>query len=110
MLMDQPPCWQDGKKQNPCALAHYDRVVHGHTDLRADWLGWKQRGRYLVAPDGQRISPERMRGIMWRLEAEARRDAARTRNAKRKVSQGCVKVVVVELADWQARHFGNRAG
>lgn len=103
--MDRPPCWQDGKKQNPCALAHYERVVHGHTDLRADWLGWKQRGRYLVAPDGQRISPERMRGIMWRLDAEARRDAARARNAKRKVSQGSVKVVVVELADWHARHF-----
>ncbi len=110
MLMDQPPCWQPGPKQNPCALAHYNRVVHGHTELRADWLGWKQRGRYLVAPDGQRISPERMRGIMWRLDAEARRDAARTRNVKAKVSQGPVKVVVVELADWHARHFGSRAG
>lgn len=109
-MMDRPPCWQDGKKQNPCALAHYERVVHGHADLRADWLGWKQRGRYLVAPDGQRISPERMRGIMWRLDAEARRDAARARNAKRKVSQGSVKVVAVELADWHARHFGSRAG
>lgn len=43
------------------------------------------------------------------MDAEARRDAARARNAKAKVSQGCVKVVVVELADWQARHFGSRA-
>lgn len=51
-----------------------------------------------------------MRGIMWRLDAEARREAARARNAKRKVSQGSVKVVVVELIDWHARHFGNRAG
>lgn len=83
--------------------------MHGHTELRADWLGWKQRRRYLVSPDGQRISPERMRGIM-RLDAEARRDAARTRNAKAKVLQGPVKVVVVELADWHARHFGSRAG
>jgi hypothetical protein len=107
MLMDQPPRWQDGQKQNPSALAHYARVVHGHTELRADWLGWKQRGRYLVAPDGQRISPERMRGIMWRMDAEARRDAAKARNAKAKVLQGCVKVVVVDLADWQARHFGS---
>ena len=32
--MDRPPCWQDGKKQNSCALAHYERVVHGHTDLQ----------------------------------------------------------------------------
>ena len=51
-----------------------------------------------------------MRGIMWRLDAEARRDAARARNVKRKVSQGSVKVVVVDLADWHARHFGSRAG
>ncbi|QND81970.1 hypothetical protein H4W19_03790 [Pseudoxanthomonas mexicana] len=79
-------------------------------DLRADWLGWKQRGRYLVAPDGQRISPERMRGIMWRLDAEARPDAARVRNAKRKISQGPVKVVFVDLADWHASRFGSRAG
>lgn len=91
-------------------MNNYERVTHGHSDLRADWLGWKQRGRYLVVPDGQRISPERMRGIMWRLDAEARRDAARARNAKRKVSQGSVKVVIVDLADWQARHFGSRAG
>lgn len=110
MLMDRPPCWQDDRKQNPFALAHYDRIVNGHTELRANWLGWKQRGRYLVAPDGQRISQERMRGIMWRLDAEARRDAARARNAKAKDLQGCVKVVVVELAAWQARHFGSRAG
>lgn len=110
MLTDRPPCWIDGAKPNPCAQAHYDRVVHGHTELRADWLGWKQRGRWLVSPDGKRISPERMRGIMWRQELEARRDAARARNAQRQVSPGCVKVVVVELADWQARHFGGRAG
>ena len=58
----------------------------------------------------QRISPERMRGIMWRMEAEVRRDTARARNAKAKVSQGYVKVVVVDLADWQAQHFGSRAG
>jgi hypothetical protein len=51
-----------------------------------------------------------MRGIMWRLDAEARRDAARARNAKRRVTQGPVKVVVVDLADWHARHFGSRAG
>ena len=27
-------CYQSGKP------THYERVVHGHTDLRADWLGW----------------------------------------------------------------------
>lgn len=37
MLMDQPPCWRPGPNRNPRALAHYNRVVHGHTELRADW-------------------------------------------------------------------------
>ena len=90
--MDRPPCWQDGNKQNPCALAHYERVVHGHTDLRADWLGWKQRGRYLVAPDGQRISPERMRGIMWRWAAHLW--MARQRTLSAQLPQSRVLVVL----------------
>lgn len=44
------------------------------------------------------------------MDAEACGDAGGARNAKAKVSQGCVKVVVMELADLQARHFGSRAG
>ena len=91
-------------------LSGYQFLCDEQRPSHADWLGWKQRGRYLVSPDGQRINPERMCGIMWRMDAEARRDAARARNAKAKVSQGCVKVVVMELADLQARHFGSRAG
>lgn len=62
------------------------------------------------ADNPSKRTQERMGGIMWRLDAEARRDAARARNAKAKDLQGCVKVVVVELAAWQARHFGSRAG
>lgn len=51
-----------------------------------------------------------MRGILWRQELEARRDAARVRNEKRRVLQGTVKVVVVNLADWHAQNVGSRAG
>lgn len=107
-----PPCWpEDRTKPNPCALAHYARVVNGHNDLTADWLGWKQRGHWLVSPAGDRISPERMKGVLWRLQQEERLTAARNRNASRKaVRQQLVKVVVVDLADWQAQRFGSRAG
>lgn len=112
MPMNRPPCWpKDRTKPNPCALAHYARVVDGHTDLTADWLGWKQRGRWLVSPAGDRISPERMKGVLWRLQQEERLTAARNRNASRKaVRQQLVKVVVVDLAYWRAQRFGSRAG
>ena len=38
--------------------------VHGALDLEGAWLGWRLRGRDLVSPDGDRISPERLRGLM----------------------------------------------
>lgn len=86
--------------------AIYARVVDGHNDLTADWLGWKQRGRWLLSPAGDRINPERMKGILWRLQQEERLTAAHNRNASRKaVSQGSVKVVVVDLADWHAKRY-----
>ncbi|WP_181444063.1 hypothetical protein [Pseudoxanthomonas sp. z9] len=52
-----------------------------------------------------------MKGVLWRLEQEERLTAARSRNASRKaVRRQLVKVVVVDLADWQAQRFGTRAG
>ncbi|MGS1079136.1 DUF3653 domain-containing protein [Pseudoxanthomonas beigongshangi] len=80
-------------------------------DLDGEWYGWKQRGRYLVSPEGDRLTLERMKGLSWRLHMEERVTAARNRNASRKaVRQQMVKVVVVDLADWQAQRFGTRAG
>ena len=80
-------------------------------DLTGEWYGWKQRGRYLVSPEGDKLTLERMKGIAWRLDMEARLSATRARNAARKaVSQGLVKVVVVDLADWHTQRFGTRAG
>lgn len=110
--MNRPPCWPvDRAQPNPCALAHYARDVDGHADLTADWLGWKQRGRWLVSPSGERISPERMKGILWRQQQEEHLSAARNRNSSRKaVRRQMVKVVVVDLQDWHAQRFGTRAG
>lgn len=112
MSIVRPPCWPtDCTKPNPCAVQHYARVVDGHNDLSGDWYGWKQRGHWLVSPSGDRISPERMKGLIWRLAQEECLAATQSRNAARKaVSRGLVKVVVVDLADWHAQRFGNRAG
>ncbi len=80
--------------------AHFDRVVHNKTWLHGPWAGWRLAGRDLVSPDGQRISPTRISGLMLRQELEARRDRARARAAAR--APHLVKVIVVDLATYRA--------
>lgn len=87
---------------------HFDRVVHNKTTLHGPWAGWRMAGNDLVSPDGDRVSPTRMRGILFRLQAEQRLERARARNAKA-VRHELVKVVVVDLGDWKRRHFGTSA-
>lgn len=62
--------------------AHYRRVVENHTALHGPWTGWRMAGRDLVAPDRQRISPERLRGLLFREASQKyldrRRDKKRT--------------------------------
>lgn len=107
--MSRPPCWPDGQAcPNHCAKAHFDRTVHNITPLDGPWAGWRLAGKDLVAPDGTRVSPTRMRGILFRLEAEERLERARARKAK-PVRRELVKVVVVDLEDWRRRHFGTDA-
>lgn len=89
------------------------RVVEIRTDVPSTWVGWSfsANGRHLVSPDRDRITPERLAGILWRDAMELRRAGLRSRReAEKPVLRGRVKVVVVDLADWHARHFGSRAG
>jgi len=89
---------------------HFDRVVHNKTPLHGPWAGWRMAGKDLVAPDGTRVSPTRMRGVLFRIEAEERLQRARIRNASRKERhRELVKVVIVDLGDWKRRHFGTSA-
>lgn len=88
--------------------------VPATVEIHPAWERWRftPEGRYLVAPDGQHITQQRMEGILWRDEQELRLAGHRSRrNAEKAVRQGStVKVVIVELRDWQERHFGKRAG
>lgn len=108
--MSRPPCWPAGQPcPNDCASALYARQVHGIQPLHGPWDGWRLAGRDLVGPDGDRISPERLRGLLWRQQAEARRDAARVRREKR-VSRRLVTVVRIDQGDWHRDRFGTVAG
>lgn len=100
--MSKPPCWPDDQPcPNWCAQERFERTVHNHQWLPAPWQGWRFAGRDLVAPDGSRFTSERLRGLAWRQEAEARRDAAQTRRNARKPQ--LVRVIVIDLAEYRHR-------
>ncbi|WP_408953725.1 DUF3653 domain-containing protein [Lysobacter sp. Hz 25] len=100
--MTRPPCWPDNSPcPNDCAAALLHREAYNHLDLTGPWAGWRLRGRDLITPDGERFSPERLRGLAWRQDFEQRRDAASSRNAARKSTRQLVKVVVVDLGEYR---------
>lgn len=97
------------RRLNPTA----PQIVEIRTDVPLAWAGWSfsANGKHLVSPDRDRITPERLAGILWRDTMELRRACLRSRReAEKAVRRGPVKVVVVDLADWHARNGGSRAG
>lgn len=76
-------------------------MLDGDLDLPGDWTGWRLRGRHLVSPEGERITQERLSGLLWRDKLQLRRAgyASRRRAETARSSRQHVKVVVVELAD-----------
>jgi len=65
--MERAPCWTAGQPcLNKCAAADYQRLVLNQVELTGPWLGWRLAGCDPVSPDGQRISPERLRGLIFR--------------------------------------------
>lgn len=108
----RPPCWPtDGTRPNHCAMAHADHVLRNHVELTGPWGGWRLAGRELVSPDGLRLSERRLRGLVWREEAEQRRDRSRARNEAAKAGhRGMVTVVRMPIRDWHAERFGSRVG
>ena len=79
---DPRPCHTIGKNPPPCAAAHYRRIIDNHTALHGAWSGWRMAGRDLVSPDGDRINPQRLRGLLFRQAGEARIAKARAVNAQ----------------------------
>ncbi|WP_411831969.1 DUF3653 domain-containing protein [Pseudoxanthomonas mexicana] len=108
----RPPCWPEGIQcPSACASAFCERTIHNHTPLHGPWAGWRMAGKELVSPNGLRVTPQRLMGLAWRAGMIDLRESLMARKVRSKeVRQQSVKVVVVDLADWQARHFGRRAG
>jgi len=69
----EPPCIMPRVPLNECAKRLYAEKVLGHVDLAADWAGWRLRGRWLISPDGDRITVERLRGLLFVEMNERRR-------------------------------------
>lgn len=83
--------------------------------LTGPFAGWSVRGNYLVSPDGDRMTPERIAGLAWRDQMELRVAGFASRRkagaGQRKAGQRqMIKAVVVDLGDFRDRHFGRSAG
>lgn len=76
-------------------------------DFEDEWYGWRLRGRHLVSEDGQRMTIERLRGLMWRDKMELRLAGYASRRAaeeaKRAASRPKVKVLVIDLGEYRHR-------
>lgn len=75
-------------------------------DLDGEWLGFRIRGRYLISPNGDRITAHRIAGILFRDQLELRRAGFASRrkaeaNKRAKQYGAKVKVVVIDLADYR---------
>ena len=72
-----------------------------HIDLTDEFGGWRIRGRYLIGPDRQKITPERLRGVLWRDEMELRLAgfASRRKAEADKAKRQRVRVVIVPLSE-----------
>jgi hypothetical protein len=87
---------------------HSRRQPIAGMDVTDPWTGWRIAGRYLIDPAGQRITPERLRGLLWRDEMELRlagyASRRRAEAATRSPQYGPkIKVVVIDLGEYRVR-------
>lgn len=75
--------------------------------MNGPWAGWRMD--WSPPRDGDRITPERLRGLLWRQAAEARRDAAKSRR-EQQVGRKMVTVIRGANDDWHRERFGTVAG
>jgi hypothetical protein len=91
----------DGAPGAQQALAFmFDAKVHGRIDLNGHWQGYRLRNRELISPGGERITPERLEGLLWRDAMELRLAGYASRREAERPKQ-LVRVVVVDLEHYR---------
>ena len=56
-------------------VEHFARIAENRFSLHwEDWSGWRFSGRYLIAPDRERFTAQRLRGIAWEQRLRSRID------------------------------------
>lgn len=82
----------------------FELLTRNHVDLTGEWTGWKLRGRHLVSPGGERLSPERLAGLAWRDAMELRLAGFASRRKAEQAKHGPkVRVVVMDLQEYRER-------
>jgi len=76
-------------------------------DFDGEWYGWRLRGNFLVSPDRQYLTRERLEGLLWRDAQELRLAGLRSRREAMKPRQ-VVRVLVIDLE--QQRFSGGGSG
>ena len=64
-------------------------------DFEDEW--WRLRGRHLVSDDGQRMTVERLRGLMWRDKMELRLKGFANRRAAEEARRAASRQQLVKL-------------
>ncbi len=85
------------------------RIITVQVDVPEPWVGWhfSPSGQHFISPDRQKITRQRLEGLIWRDAMELRRAGfASRRQAERHNKPGLVKVVQLRTADWHRDTFG----
>lgn len=90
------------------------RNVTEYIPYHRDWEGyrWTDAGKYLISPNGERISAERLKGLLWRDAMELRRAGFASRKSadQNRGKKQLVKVVVIQLGEYRDMVNGRCAG
>jgi hypothetical protein len=78
----------------------------GMAEFVGDWHGWRLQGRFLVSPEGEHITQERLSGLLWRDGMELRLAGfASRRKAEKALQRSASKDLLRNARGEVLQHF-----